>query len=91
MNVVYSVTIRRRVARRAEKLPVHVRKRFLALVGVLQLSGPHGPHGWPNYSKLSANEYHCHLTHDYVACWRWQRGSIVVEVYYVGSREDAPY
>ena len=31
------------------------------------------------------------LAYHWVACWRNENGSIVVEVYYVGSREDAPY
>ena len=40
---------------------------------------------------MPRDEYHCHLTHRYVACWSWQKGSEVIEVYYAGSREDAPY
>ena len=46
---------------------------------------------WPNYSKLSKTEYHCHLNHHYVACWTVMKETITIEVYYVGSRENAPY
>jgi hypothetical protein len=35
--------------------------------------------------------YHCHLSYRYVACWTWRKKEIVIEVYYVGSRENAPY
>jgi hypothetical protein len=48
------------------------------------------PH-WPNFSKLSATSYHCHLGYRHVACWRCERRAVIVEVYYVGSREAAPY
>jgi len=41
--------------------------------------------------KLSEIEYHCHLTYHYVACWRHEKETIILEVYYVGSREDAPF
>ena len=29
--------------------------------------------------------------HRYVACWTYHKGKIVIEVYYVGTREKAPY
>lgn len=35
--------------------------------------------------------HHCHLNYRYVACWTCRRNEIVIEVYYVGSREKAPY
>ena len=85
------VVIRKRVLKRLGKLPRNVQERFYVLVGVLEDAGPTGPHAWQNYSKLSETEYHCHLTYRYVACWRNEKGSIIIEVYYVGSREDAPY
>ena len=46
---------------------------------------------WPNYSKLGPDQYHCHLSPGWVACWSCKRGSKTIEVYYAGSREDAPY
>ena len=52
--------------------------------------GPEQP-GWQNYSKLSETEYHCHLGTSWVARWEHNEDSINIEVYYVGSREKAPY
>ncbi|MBD3393359.1 MAG: hypothetical protein GF418_14625 [Chitinivibrionales bacterium] len=87
----FKVLVSRRVLKKIAKLPQKVQNRFDILYGVLQKSGPAGPHDWQKYSKLSEHEYHCHLTYHYVACWRHEKKSIIVEVYYVGSREDAPY
>lgn len=46
---------------------------------------------WPNYSKLGDSKYHCHLAYSWVACWSYEKGEIKIEVYYAGSRENAPY
>lgn len=46
---------------------------------------------WAHFSKLGENEYHCHLSYKWVACWRYEKESIIIEVYYAGSRENAPY
>ena len=90
MNM-YTVAIKRKYLREISRLPKEVIQRFDLLYEVLKQSGPAGPYQWQNYSKLSENEYHCHLNYRYVACWRCEKKSIVVEVYYVGSRENAPY
>jgi len=45
---------------------------------------------WPNFSRIGKNEYHCHLSRKWVACWDWQKETIEIEVYYAGSRENAP-
>ena len=63
---------------------------FFRLLADIQASGPVQP-DYANYSKLGTCTYHCHLSYHWVACWRNENGSIVVEVYYVGSRENAPY
>jgi len=85
----YQVLMRKRVIKQAEALPENIRARFQALVYDLRQTGPHQP-SWPNYSKLT-DGYHCHLTHHWVACWRYDKGTITIEVYYVGSRQNAPY
>ena len=41
--------------------------------------------------ELGSVTYHCHLSRDWVACWRWEKRTIEIEVYYAGSRKDAPY
>ena len=63
---------------------------FQALVKDLETTGPEQP-TWRNYSKLGGNKYHCHLNYSYVACWINNNGTLTIEVYYVGSRENAPY
>jgi hypothetical protein len=91
MNVQYVVTMKRSVLKQIGKLAGNVQERFRALTKVLAADGPSGPHAWMSYSKLGDNEYHCHVTHRYAACWRHEKGTITIEVYYVGSRENAPY
>ena len=63
---------------------------FANLVEDLQRKGPERAE-WSNFSKLSRNEYHCHLSYSWVACWRVEREYLEIEVYYAGSREKAPY
>jgi mRNA-degrading endonuclease RelE of RelBE toxin-antitoxin system len=87
----HTVTIKRKAVRNLPKLPQNVRDRFYVLVRRLESEGATGGSIFQNYSKLSGNEYHCHLTYHYVACWRHEKQTITIEVYYVGSRENAPY
>ena len=89
--MVYKVALKRSVTKHLRKLPHNVQDRFEALAVVLRDGGPTGPHAWSNYSPLGENKYHCHLTYHYVACWRYEKGTITIEVYYAGSRENAPY
>lgn len=86
----YEIKIKKKISRRLERLPADVIDTFYKLVSDLILSGP-VQSSWPSYSKLSSNTYHCHLNYRYVACWRCEKGTITIEVYYVGSRENAPY
>jgi mRNA-degrading endonuclease RelE of RelBE toxin-antitoxin system len=89
--MIHEVKIKKSVLKNLRKLPDNVRERFDKLAEVLRQSGPTGAYIFLNYSKLGENEYHCHLTHRYVACWRCDIGTITIEVYYAGSRENAPY
>ena len=86
----YLVLISKRVQKQIERIPEPTRKRLVALVEQLQERGPIQP-AWPNYGKLSLSRYHCHLSHDWVACWYYEKGTVEIEVYYVGSRQNAPY
>jgi mRNA-degrading endonuclease RelE of RelBE toxin-antitoxin system len=86
----YLVLISKRVQKQIERIPEPARKRLVAFVEQLQERGPIQP-AWPNYGKLSLNRYHCHLSHDWVACWYYEKGTVEIEVYYVGSRQNAPY
>ncbi len=86
----YQVTIKKKVSRGLNKLPKNIRKLFFLLIEDLKADGPIQK-SWRNFSPLGENKYHCHLSYRYVACWTWQQGEIEIEVYYVGSREKAPY
>jgi hypothetical protein len=90
-----------KVERQAVKLSLRARKRLRDLIGDLALLGPELK-GWPHYSQLKRQKgqgmaerrYHCHLSGGkdcVVACWRVQNKTIVIEVYYVGSHQKAPY
>lgn len=56
-----------------------------------------GPYrkNWPSYGPLRENEFHCHLKKGkptYVACWKIiDKEKKIIEVYYVGTHENAPY
>jgi len=86
----YRVVIRKKALKNIAKMLVAIQRKMKMLVNDLMLNGPILPI-WPNFSKLSQDEYHCHLSRKWVACWRTREGEIEIEVYYAGSREDAPY
>ena len=87
----WRVLIKRRMERKIAGLPLPIRQRFAALRRDLENAGPEQT-SWSNYSKLSETRHHCHLTYHYVACWQvLSNNEMIMEVYYVGSRENAPY
>jgi len=86
----YTIKLKKRVQKNLEKMPVSIQDTFFQLVDDLERFGPVQTE-WPNYSKLSQDEYHCHLSRKWVACWRNEKNTIIIEVYYAGSRENAPY
>lgn len=86
----WPVKIKRKLERKIAALPGNVQNLFADLKSDLEFAGPEQP-DWPNYSKLGDNKYHCHLNYRYVACWTNENGTLTIEVYYVGSRESAPY
>ncbi len=87
----WTVSIKKRVAKGLRKLPVEVQLLAQTLTEDLKNEGPI-QFTWKNYSKLGSERYHCHLNYSYVACWEVVDKKIkLIEVYYVGSREKAPY
>jgi len=86
----YEIKIKKKALRGLEKLPENVRKLLFLLVEDLKADGPIQK-SWRNFSSLGKDKYHCHLNYRYVVCWTCHKGEIVIEVYYVGSREKAPY
>ena len=90
MKIKYKVKIPKKVARKADTLPRNIRMKFSLLVEDLENKGPYLYH-WPNYGKLSSDIFHCHLSYHWVACWRYKEKELLIEIYYAGSRENAPY
>lgn len=86
----HSVIINKKVLKGLPKLPLIVQKKLNLLIKDLRDIGPILPK-WPNYSKIGGDSYHCHLGYSWVACWNNVKGTLIIEVYYVGSRESAPY
>ncbi len=86
----YEVKIKKKVARDLTKLPANVQKLLFLLLEDLKADGPIQK-SWQNFSPLGKDTYHCHLNYRYVACWTFWQEKIEIEVYYVGSREKAPY
>jgi mRNA-degrading endonuclease RelE of RelBE toxin-antitoxin system len=86
----YKVMLTRKVFKNLQKIPRKIRDKFTMLALQLSESGPIA-NNWANFSKLSNTQYHCHLAFHWVACWTYEKKQITIEVYYVGSRENAPY
>ena len=86
----YKVRIKKKAEKNLLRLPLEVRQLFFLLVEDLMAYGP-VQRDWKNFSKLDENKYHCHLNYSHVACWVWEKNTLEIEVYYVGSREKAPY
>jgi mRNA-degrading endonuclease RelE of RelBE toxin-antitoxin system len=89
--VSWTVNVSKKAVKRAKKLPKSVMHLFEALLLDLSKTGPI-QHEWANYSKLTQDRYHCHLNYSFVAIWEVVDNQIrILEVTYVGSRENAPY
>ena len=86
----YKVVWKRKLDKQIALMPKLEQFKFSMLVDDLRTHGVMQPE-WPNFSKLGDNDFHCHLSRKWVACWRWENKNIVIEVYYAGSREKAPY
>ena len=86
----YEVLVNKKSLKNISKLGEKEKRVLLRLVGCIKENGPEQP-SFSHYSKLSQNEYHCHLSYHWVACWRCENGQHKVEVYYVGSRGSSPY
>lgn len=92
----WQVFFTKHALKQVEKLPNNARLSIDTLVGEIAALGPMR-HNWKNFGKLRGmvNTYHCHIKHGkptYVACWQVKNKEIkIVEVYYVGTHEKAPY
>ena len=86
----FKVKTTKQVEKNIKKLPENIKKKFNVLLEDLRDKGPILKN-WKNFSAIGTNKYHCHLAYHWVACWRCEKKSIIIEVYYAGSREGAPY
>jgi len=89
--IVFKVELKNSVKKSVKDLPRIELVRFKKLVEDLKQNGP-VRHNWPNYGKLKGtNTHHCHLSHNWAACWVETEKGIKIEVTYAGSRGSAPY
>ncbi len=97
----WEVAISGRAQRESSRLPKEVQMALSFLVKEMELCGPKLSRSWKNFGPLKKdpgipdNAYHCHLKKGrptYVACWfivnKMERQ---IEVFYVGTHENAPY
>lgn len=92
----WRVIFSHRTERQLTKMPDNIVSAMQLLVHEIELCGPLR-NNWRNFGKLRGgkNRYHCHLKSGrptYVVCWEVKDKEIkIVEVYYVGTHENAPY
>ena len=92
----WTVDIVGQAKKSAKILPKNVAASFSLLFMELRTLGPYRI-DWPNYTKMkgSLEDYHCHVEKGrptYVACWRIvDKKQRIIEVYYAGTHEKAPY
>jgi len=86
----FQVLIKKKILKAMRSVPPSVQDSFTVLRDDLSEKGPFQT-DWPNYSPLGNDKYDCHLSYNYVACWKWEQNTITIEVIYAGSRESAPY
>ena len=97
MNINWTVRPTRAADKQAAKLSEAVMLKLRLLFVDLASKGP-TVSTWPNYGKLQGtkgDKRHCHLQKGkptYVCCWEVvDKKRKVIEVYYVGTHEKAPY
>lgn len=92
----WSVYFKKKTQKQLNTLPKPIQSIVRFLVHEIEKEGPLR-HNWKNFSKLKGieNHYHCHIKDGkptYVVCWEVVDKKIkIVEVYYVGTHEKAPY
>lgn len=98
MKVNWNVRSTTAVDKQVNKLSEQVQLQLRFLIMELTKNGP-AAFSWPNYSKLKGKKNHdlrhCHLQKGkptYICCWEvLDKKRKIIEVYYVGTHEKAPY
>ena len=87
-----------KAAKQAQKLGQRTRLALQVLTDNLVTIGPAPGKHWHNYGKLQSkkgcDKRHCHLikgSPTYVCCWEVNKNKKMIEVYYIGTHEKAPY
>ncbi len=92
----WSVRITKKAEKALGKLPLQVRDVVALLMKDIETHGPVRP-DWSHYGALKGekNKFHCHVKSGrptYVVCWEVVDKKVrIVEVYYAGTHEGAPY
>lgn len=96
----WEITLSNRAKKEAKKLPKNIKVLFDTLALEMEREGPYRK-DWANYGPLKKgsivpnHSYHCHLKKGnptYVACWQIGNKNLKkVEIFYVGTHENAPY
>ena len=92
----WTIEITKKAVKQLDKLPEFARAAYFSLAKEIELYGPYRTN-WKHYGKLknSMDCYHCHIVSGkptYVICWEIQDKKLkIVEIYYVGTHENAPY
>lgn len=97
--MIWTVEFTKKATEQMANLSEKARNALRLLVKDLQENGPAPGIGWPHYGKLrgkkTEDKRHCHLTRGkptYVCCWAIiNKKTKLIEVYYVGTHERAPY
>ena len=86
--------------RQTKTLPERISLLFARLINEMEIDGPYR-NEWLHFGplkkekKIPENSYHCHIKSGhptYVVCWQVTDRKIqILEIYYVGTHEAAPY
>ena len=96
----WQVSFTTTAGKQKKKLPKALAATLANLAWDLEYNGPLQPK-WPSFSSLKksknvpVNSYHCHIKNGrptYVVCWQLIDKKIqIMEIFYVGTHENAPY
>ena len=93
-SIRWQVVFSNKASKQYQEAPEAVKEAVIFLMKEIELWGPVRGN-WKNYGKLGGDRHHCHLKSGrptYVACWEVIDKTVkLVEVYYVGTHEKAPY
>ena len=92
----WNVYFNKKARKQLDTMPLLIRETAQALVQEMEKLGPLR-YNWKNFGSLKGSDrmYHCHIKDGrptYVVCWEVKDKKIkIIEVYYVGTHEKAPY